>query len=400
MPTRRLAHRTLAAILAAALVTACGDPGGAAAPPADRAVGRSEGTVVPGADDWRWVPFADAICTDAIPDGSGRYRFGTSTTGLAISWGSAASTDLVIFLQGGGACWEFVTCGGAAPLVDKTASTGPFGPPEFARDVFDRYPRSWLRRANLPSALRDATIVFVPYCTGDVHGGDRVATYRSIIPGVDPITWHHVGRANLTAFLRRLGPTFPHPRRLVVAGSSGGAFGALANYPRFRERWPDARTYLVDDSGPPLEGDAIPRSTRDAWYESWDLGASLDGFCPGCRSDFSGTLREIVRRYPGDRVALVSHLQDEVIRGFFGTITILPSPALTPMPAETFAAELRRLGRDVLDPASPNGRFFFATGDRHPTLDDPGAIASPPPGLPAWLDLMLSDSPAWVSTSD
>ncbi len=205
----------------------------------------------------------------------------------------------MIFLQGGGACWEFVTCGGAAPLVDKTASTGPFGPAEFARDVFDRYPRSWLRRANLPSTLRDATIVFVPYCTGDVHGGDRVATYRSIIPGVDPITWHHVGRANITAFLRRLGPTFPQPRRLVVAGSSGGAFGALANYPRFRERWPDARAYLVDDSGPPLEGNAIPRSTRDAWYESWDLGASLDGFCPGCRSDFSGTLREIVRRYPG-----------------------------------------------------------------------------------------------------
>ncbi len=398
MPARLLRLQALALSLA---IAACGDSGGAPAPPQfSLAISRTEGTPIPGAEEWRWVPFADAICTDAVPDSSGRYHFGTSTTGLAIRWGAATSTDLVVFLQGGGACWEYVTCGGAAPLVDKTASVGPFGPAEFARDVYDRYPRSWIRRANAPAPLRDATIVFVPYCTGDVHAGDRVTTYRSIIPGVEPITWHHVGRANLLAFLRRLGPTFPRPGRLVVAGSSGGGFGALANYPEVRARWPDAKAYLVDDSAPPLEGDAIPPVTRAGWYASWNLGVSLDGFCPECRTDFSGTLRQILRRFPGDRVALMSHLHDEVIRGFFGTITLTPSPALTPMPAARFEAELRRLGVDVVDPASPNGRFFFSGGDHHPTLDDPGAVSTPSPGLAAWLDLMLSDAPDWRSASD
>ncbi|HET8539739.1 MAG TPA: pectin acetylesterase-family hydrolase [Anaeromyxobacter sp.] len=397
MPPRLL---TSVAALAVALA-ACGDAGdGSPASPTDLAISRTEGADVPGAPGWRWVPFPDSVCTDAIPDELGRYRFGTSTTGLAVSWGPAGSRDLVVFLQGGGACWESVTCGGAAPLLDKTASAGPFGPAEFARDVFDRYPRSWLRRENLPPAIRDATVVFVPYCTGDVHGGDRVQTYPRILPGGPAPTWHHAGRANVTAFLRRLGPTFPAPRKLVVAGASGGGFGTLANYERFRARWPAARGYLVDDSAPPLVGDAIPPATRSAWYSSWNLGASLDPFCPACRSDLSAALRELARRHPADRIALVSHLADEVIRGFYGSIVVAPRPDLVPMPADEFAAELHRLGTTVLDPATPNGRWFFTAGSGHPTLDDPPAIATPSPGLAAWLELMLSDSPEWRSASD
>jgi hypothetical protein len=391
-----------ACLLALAAVLGCGDSsdGAPAPPPAGAAIERTEATPIAGAAEWTWVPFPDAICTDAVADDLGRYRFATSTTGLAISWGPPGSSDLVLFLQGGGACWDFVTCGGAAPLVDKTALTGPFGPAEFARNIYDKYPNSWIRRSNLPAAVRDATIVFVPYCTGDVHGGDRVKTYDPVVPGAPSITWHHVGRANVVAFLKRLGATFPDPRKLVVAGASGGGFGSLANYTAFREQWPRAKGYMVDDSGPPLIGDAIPDFTRDGWYSSWNLGASLDGFCPGCRDDMSEGLREIARRYPGDRLALVSHLQDEVIRGFFGGIFFTPTPTISPMPADLFEAELRRLGTTVLDPATPNAKYFFTAGDGHPTLEDPTVVATPAPGLRAWLELMLADDPGWTSAAD
>jgi hypothetical protein len=399
MALRSARPRALALLLAA--LAACGDTVGEPAPsPEGAAIARTEGAAIEGAAGWRWVPFADAFCTDAVPDDLGRYRFGRSTTGLAINWGPPASSDLVLFLQGGGACWDFFTCGGAAPLLDKTASAGPFGPVEFARDVHDRYPGSWLRRANLPAAIRDATIVFVPYCTGDVHGGDRTTRYDALLPGTRSVTWHHVGHANLLAFLRRLADTFPAPGKLVVAGASGGGFGTIANYVEIRRRWPAARAYLVDDSGPPLVGDAIPSSTRSGWYASWNLGASLDPFCPECRGDLSAGLREILRRHPDDRVALVSHLHDEVIRGFFGSITIAPEPGLSPKPAAEFEADLRRLGTTVMDPATRNAKYFFTAGDGHPTLEDPGGIGTPAPGLAGWLELMLSDDPAWASASD
>jgi hypothetical protein len=397
--------RRLVVVALVAAAVGCGDesesePGGDGGPPPLGApISRTEGTAITGATGWTWIPFEDARCTDAVAQPSGTYQFGSSTTGLALSWGSPASTDLVVFLQGGGACWDFFTCGGAPDLVPKTASSGPFGPEEFARDIYERYPRSWVRRENLPESLRDATIVFVPYCTGDVHSGDAVATYASPIAGRASITWHHVGHANVLAFLQRLGATFADVTRLVVAGSSAGGFGALSNYPDVRRYWPDAKAYLVDDSGPPLVGDAIPATSRDAWYARWNMGASLEGFCPECRTDLSAA-RELGERYPQDRIALLSHLQDATIRGFFGTFTVLPTPAFTPMPADRFEAELRLLGASVLDPSTTNGRYFFTAGDGHPTLEDPTVVTTPGPGLEAWLELMLTDSAGWESVTD
>ena len=111
-------------------------------------------------------------------------------------------------------------------------------------------------------------------------------------------------------------------------------------------------------------------------------------------------LGEILRRFPADRVALVSHLHDEVIRAFFGTVTLTPAPILGPMPAQRFEAELRRLAATAMDPATPNGRYFLTAGDGHPTLDDPGRIATPAPGLAPWLEEMLSDAPGWASAAD
>jgi hypothetical protein len=371
-------------------------------PGPDTAISRTEGTEIAGAPGWRWIPFDNAFCTDSARDPTtGQYTFGTSTTGLAISWSPTDSTDVILFLDGGGACFEFLTCGGAASLgIDKTASTGPFGPTEFSQGVFNKYPSSWVHRENLPAAIRDATFVFVPYCTGDVHGGDRVTTYS--FPGLPSITWHHVGRSNVLAFMRRLTRTFASPGKLVIAGSSGGGFGTLVNYTTFRTAWPNAKAYLVDDSGPTLIGDAVPPVTRDLWYSSWDLGAALDPFCPECRSDLSRAMTEIVTRYPQDRVALLSHLQDAVIRGFFATISYDPF-FIGPMPADVFEAELRRLGTERMDPATTTAKYFFTATprpDAHPTLQDPSQVTTPLPGLPAWIQLMLSDSTEWTSVSD
>lgn len=415
MPTLRATSLTATLLLAAA----CGgtesdstayDPY-AGEPPLGDAIRADEGEAILDGSSaptgWRWVEIEGSLCNDArVVNGS--YVFSTSQTGIAINRSPTASNDLVVFLQGGGACWDFVTCGGLVSLgFPLTASTGPFGAEQFRTAVCERFPNAWLDRANLPPSLAGANLVFVPYCTGDVHGGDRATTYAPP-PGfseLPAVTWQHRGHANLMAILARLGATFPSVSKLVVAGSSAGGFGVLANYPAFRWYWPDARGFLIDDSAPPLIGSAIPSATRAGWYASWNLGVSLDAFCTGCRMDMSRGLTELAARFPDDRIALVSHLEDDVIRSFYGTYTISP-PAFTPMPIATFEAELRLLGSSVIAPA-PNARYFFtdspAPGD-HPTLDDPTVVTTPAPGLPAWLSAMVSDDPVeaalWTSVAD
>jgi hypothetical protein len=131
------------------------------------------------------------------------------------------------------------------------------------------------------------------------------------------------------------------------------------------------------------------------------MGASLGSFCPDCQNDLSKGLSAILATYPNDRVALLSHTQDATIRGFFGTYTIMPTApfvTLTPMDATTFQNDLTALASTVIAPKA-NGGYFYTAGTGHPTLDDPAAIGTPAPGLPAWIEEMVSDSPAWASVA-
>jgi hypothetical protein len=303
------------------------------------------------------VSVPDAVCADGSP------------AGLGVNPGTGP--DLVVFFDGGGACWSYETC--AAGLATHRS----YGPADFATDQASYLPGSLLDRAVLPPSLTGATLVFVPYCTGDVHGGDSVKTYTSPL---DAITWRHVGHANVMRFLERLGATWPSPRKLVVAGSSAGGFGALANYEAFRWYWPDAEGYLVDDSGPPLVGDDIPASLRADWYDAWRLGASLDPVCVQCRDDLSAAISALAKAHRADRIALLSHVDDLVMT------TFLEQPAL--------GTALGRLATDVFAPAGAH--VFYASGTSHMLLPTIAAESSGTTSLASWLEADFSDAAGWA----
>ena len=320
---------------------------------------------------WRWIPFPDSTC------GNG------STTGLAIDLGT--TDDLLVFFDGGGACWNWATCN---PL-EATAVDRGFDEAKFITEARDFIPSSLTSRAHLPTALMGATIVFIPYCTGDVHGGDNVRTYSYL---VDSVTWRHKGHANVLAFLKRLGATFPAPRKLVVAGSSAGGFGALVNYEAFRWYWPDAQGYLIDDSGPALVNNDVPADFRQGWFDAWRLGVATDPFCLDCRTNLSSAFTELADMHRDDRIAFVSHTQDKVMGPF-----MLSTGSL-------FEADLRQLERDVLRPTA-NVRAFYELLDDHMmltpltplgTADYTASHVTGTTGLDAWLQAMLDDQP-WDS---
>lgn len=61
-----------------------------------------------------------------------------------------------------------------------------------------------------------------------------------------------MGHANVLAYFRRLGPTFPNPSQVVLVGGSMGGMGALFNFRGRRGAGANAAAYLLDDSGPLL----------------------------------------------------------------------------------------------------------------------------------------------------
>jgi hypothetical protein len=295
--------------------------------------------------------------------------------------GPEGSTDVLVFLDGGGACWDALTCNGTE-FTDPTASNGPYGGAQFEADRASRLEGSILDRTVDRSPFGGATLVFIPYCTGDVHWGDAGADYG----------WQHRGARNLEADAAWLAENLPAPDKLVVSGSSAGGFGSLLAHDRLRTRWPDARGYLIDDSGPPFVGSDITYALKATWTASWGLDRTLEPFCPGCfdgqvplvPQDLSQVLVALAEKYPDDRIALLSTRQDAVIRAFYGL-----------MPAEEFEEGLLELVDTRIAELDDAAAAFLVPGTGHVLLEDFGAWEADGVTLPAWIGHMVNDQDVW-----
>ncbi len=243
-----------------------------------------------------WNAVDGMLCADGSP------------TGLGVSLGTR--NRVLVVLSGGGACWS----GSCAASVPR----GPFGATEFA--VFASFAAGTILDRSLPgNPFADWNLVFVPYCTGDVHaGGDVTMTYAGV-------SWRHHGRANLDAAVARIAAAFPAPEKVAVAGFSAGGFGALLAFDLARARWPAAATgpriYLVDDSGQTFVGNDLPQALRDAWWASWNLDATITPLCAACKTDLSALWSVLHAAHPGDRLALLTTTQDATMSAFFGGLT-------------------------------------------------------------------------------
>ena len=237
-------------------------------------------------------------------------------------------------------------------------------------------PGSILDRQLANNPYKDWNLFFIPYCTGDLHIGNAEAVYTN---GTTTQTFHHKGRANTEAFLARIATTVPNPEQVVVTGVSAGGFGAALNYDLVRSTFPNAKVFLLDDSGPLLKNNAISPVLREAWAKAWNYAPVFDAIDPTVKDDFSALYTALSRKYPNDRMALLSSQQDQTIRSYLG------------LSATDFQSALLDLDATVLEPL-PNTRSFITTGQGHTMLVRPAALSSQGVALMDWLNQMQSAS--------
>ena len=89
----------------------------------------------------------------------------------------------------------------------------------------------------------DWSILYIPYCTGDVHWGDATVEYS------DTLTIHHKGYQNTKAALEFAYERIQNPKSVFVTGCSAGAYGSILNSARIAEHYPDAIVSVMADSG-------------------------------------------------------------------------------------------------------------------------------------------------------
>ncbi|MCA9619604.1 MAG: hypothetical protein KC731_11280 [Myxococcales bacterium] len=238
---------------------------------------------------WTWVDFPEAKCRNG------------SNTGIGVNLNSG-SDKVMIFLQGGGACFNGISCGtNPSSYGENDFGSGPSG------GVFDR--------GNMQNPVADWSFIFVPYCTGDVHAGDNPGT---MVPNVG--TQDFVGYSNMTKYLERIVPTFPAATQVLLTGVSAGGFGAAANTDQVRRYFGNIPVTLIDDSGPPFSGEYAAPCLQQQWANLWGLDKTLIADCGASCPDPSNFLIDYALylgdTYPNEPAGLISSQGDNVIRTF------------------------------------------------------------------------------------
>jgi hypothetical protein len=102
--------------------------------------------------------------------------------------------------------------------------------------------------ANPNNPVRDYTMVFVPYCTGDAHLGTRTTDYKSRSSGgLREFAVRHEGAANTEAVLDWVYANVKNPRVVFVAGSSAGAIPSPVVAAKVARHYPRARVVQLGD---------------------------------------------------------------------------------------------------------------------------------------------------------
>ena len=240
------------------------------------------------AQDWEeHVPGGDCQCGDGAD-----FRFYSRV---------ADPEKVMLFFQGGGACFSLATCNPDDPSY-TTVATGL--QPESGSGVFDF--------ENPDNPFRDWSMVFVPYCTGDVHLGDNTNTYG---PGV---TVNHKGYVNGKAAFDYMVEAFPDATEVFVTGSSAGGvpsplFGGLAS-----DAYPDADVaVLADASGVYADNPAVNVAIGNLWgaFNNTPDWPEIEGQQP---EDFSipGLFVNSGLHDPDIRFARYDNAYDEVQQSF------------------------------------------------------------------------------------
>lgn len=306
-------------------------------------------------ETWTFIPVPGSRCGN-----------GTST-GMAVNR-STRSNRLLLFLAGGGACWEAAACaaGTAVNLQRTMGEAAVLGEARSAAlaPVFDR--------ENPDNPFRDASFVYIPYCTGDLHGGTKVHTYEWF----GPREVHHTGATNMHHYLRHLRPTFRDVERVWLGGVSAGGFGATLHWWRVQKALPWARVDVFNDSG--LVIDVAGDGRYGTMQLSWDV--DFPPGCSDCSTSLSAALDRSVELLPAPRrYAVLGYERDQVIGNYFG---------LNGTQVETRVRAMR-------DKAASHLRTFLLEGTDHVVYDVPSVTTSTGLSAREWSRAFAEDDEAW-----
>lgn len=238
-------------------------------------------------------------------------------------------SKLMLFFQGGGACVDENTCafGSQCSLADeatfRTAATAS------SAGILDR---------SLPDNMfKDWNIVFIPYCTGDLHLGNRIAMpYESGNEALLGNTqclglnypMHMNGYNNTMAVLEWAHENFPEVEHVIVGGESSGSLGAQAYSAKIAEMWEidheeTSFSVLADSYVGVLPNDkpaAKLLNTYGACSNNFDLSEDIMEACEAGTATTVELVSALLKAQPESHWLFINSKGDMIQRYFYALV--------------------------------------------------------------------------------
>lgn len=310
-----------------------------------------------------------------------------STPTFSFFFREGKGDGLVVFFNGGGSCWNDATCSKPRLAGDRAnfSGTADQGPAEVYKAQLlpgdgPAHLSGLLDRNNPQNPVRDWSMLFVPYCTGDVHSGSRTAHYKFPDTG-KPFTIEHRGWDNMQVILHWMRSHVSRPAQLLVTGSSAGAYGAATHYAALKGMFPDARGVFLGDSGQGVTTPEFEQGRNQNW--NYQLPAAVFG--PEARNTpDSQVVARLAAHFPKDRFAQFTFLEDATQAAFYAQMAVTQ---------DRQAWTHKMLSELASRQAAPNYRSYVAKGETHTILRAPLFYTEQSGGMPfaAWLGALLKD---------
>lgn len=308
---------------------------------------------------------------------------------FAFWYRQGTAEGLVVYFDGGGACWDDASC--AAPRFARAPQDPraiykseliPADEVSRMRGIFE------INEARNP--LRDWSMVFIPYCTGDVHSGSNTARYRDPQTGKS-FTIQHRGWDNAQVVIHWMRNHVAQPGRLLVSGSSAGAYGAATHYATLRDLYPRSRAVFLGDAGQGVTTPGFVAYRNSNW--NYQLPTKIFGQKPRLTDD-EDLVARLAEHFPNDRFAQYTTAYDANQRGFFAMMGGQKScDAWT----SQMSRELERRER------VGNFRAYLARGETHTILRSPLFYTESSAGTPfaEWVAALFAEqSPSNAACTD
>jgi hypothetical protein len=330
---------------------------------------------------------------------------------------------LLMYYQGGGACWDNTSCWiantfknfarervcvlGSNPGTnctlngDAACTGGGTCGPYFSTDNPDLVGTGFANSSDPNNPFKDWHVVFVTYCTGDVHWGNAFGAYG---PGQGI---EHRGRINAMVAEKFAREHFPNPEEVFVTGSSAGSYGALLNSAFLMgEVYPASKFNVLGDAGIGV----ITKGWLDASFGNWGVDGTLPRFVTGLDVPANtlampDVIAALANHFPQHHFASYQSAYDGSGGGQSAFFNVMRNPGdVLQWPKWwqntcDWNACMRQFV-ETIDANTSNFRYFTGAGSAHTGFGFDKIYEDTTGGMPKlvdWINDMRAGAPAWTS---